>query len=51
MGVASRSFTEGRAVLEAVEDRRESRTFSKVQTTSDSLLWLRLSYVLTMSGS
>ena len=31
MGVASRSFTEGRAVLVAVEDRMERRTFSKVQ--------------------
>ena len=51
MGVASRSFTVGRAVRAAVEDRRESRTFSKVQANTDSLLWLELNYVLTMSGS
>ena len=51
MGVASRSFTEGRAVLVAVEERRERRTFSKVQTNIDCQLWVKLGYVLTISGS
>ena len=38
IGVASRSFTEGRLVLLAVEDRMERRTFSTVQTNSDTEL-------------
>ena len=35
IGEASRSFTEGRAVLVALEERMERRTFSKVQTKID----------------
>ena len=51
IGVVSRSFTKGRAVLVAVEDRMERRTFSEVQTNIDRQLWVKLGYVLTMSGS
>ena len=50
MGVVSRSFTEGRLVLLAVEERMERRTFSTVQKHCDSELWVKLNYVLIMSG-